>query len=73
MKPIVGRFWSNNEGNRNVKAILGLNWKLDYGHKADRRIEQLEKRIEALERRIANALAASAQQGVPLDRNICKH
>jgi len=68
-------FWSNNERNRDVKAILGyaalivmglalgiggwklerwLNWKLDYGRKVDRRIEQLEKRIEALEQRDAN-------------------
>ena len=34
-----------------------LNWKLDYGHKVDRRIEQLEKRIEALESQSANAPA----------------
>ena len=51
-----------------------LNWKLDYGRKVDRRIEQLEKRIEALERRTANAPAearckasppAGCSQGVP--------
>ena len=32
-----------------------LNWKICYGRKVDRRIEQLEKRIEALERHTANA------------------
>lgn len=32
-----------------------LNWKLDYGHRVDRRIEQLEKRIRALEHQSANA------------------
>jgi len=38
-------------------ALLALgigSWKLDYGYKVDRRIEQLEKRIEALERQSAN-------------------
>lgn len=35
-----------------------LNWKLEYGHKVDRRMEQIERRVTALERghRIVNGV-----------------
>jgi hypothetical protein len=50
------------------KGERWLNWKLDYGHKVDRRVEALEQRVTALERghRIVDGVETCTRKDCPL-------